>query len=154
MRNASRYAGVAVAVLLLAACDSLCGGGSTATAAKQNLVFTGPVAGTLTDAHVDCRVNGGTQFNAAITGTFNAKPLVFNVQIHSAYNGAGTYPVGSLLDGAGELRLQVGDFLASTTTGAGTLTIDQGGKSGSMDAALSNGEHVKGSFKCDQLTTG
>ena len=115
---------MAAALFLLAACDSLCGGGTTAAAAKQNLVFTGPVAGTLTSAQVDCRVTGGTQFNAAVTGTFDAKPLVFNVQINSAYKGAGTYPVGSLLDGAGELRLQVGDFLASTATGAGTLTID------------------------------
>lgn len=151
---AARYAGMAAAIVLLAACNSLCGGGTTEAAAKQSLVFSGPVAGALTSAQVDCRVNGGTQFNASITGTFNSKPLVFNVQIHSAYKGAGTYPVGSLLDGAGELRLQVGDFLASTATGAGTLIIDQGGKSGSMDAGFSNGEHVKGSFKCDELHTG
>ena len=146
-----RALGLALALLVMAACDPLCGGRSSAGVPTQHLVFTGPVSGTLTTAHVDCRVFGGTQFNAAITGTFNSQPLVFNVQIHSAYKGAGTYSVGSLLDGARELRLQVGDFLASTSTGAGTLTIDQGGKSGSIDAGFSNGEHVKGTFQCDEV---
>src|SRR5256885_14313252 len=113
-----------------------------------------PVAGTLTAAHVDCRVySGAGQFNAAITGTFNAKPLTFNVQIHSNYKGAGTYSVGSLLDGAGELRLQVGDFVASTASGAGTLTIDKGGASRAMDAEPSSGEHAKGTFRCDEVHT-
>jgi hypothetical protein len=149
-----KLAGLAAALLVLGACAPLCGGGSTQAIAKQDLVFTGPEAGTLTTAHVDCRVFGGSEFNASITGMFNSKPLIFNVQIHSNYKGAGTYAVGSLLDGAGELRLQVGDFLASTSTGAGTLTIDQGGASGSMDAELSNGEHVKGTFKCDELHSG
>ena len=145
-----RLAGVAVGLLMFAACGPFCGSTSTRSG-SQHLVFTGPVAGTLTSAHVDCRVFGGSEFNASITGTFNSKPLVFNAQIHSNYKGAGTYSVGSLLDGAGELRLQVGDFLASTSTGAGTITIDQGGASGSMDAELSNAEHVKGSFKCDEV---
>jgi hypothetical protein len=147
-------AGLAAALLMLAACSPTCAGGSTEAVERQNLVFTGPVAGTLTTAQVDCRVFGGSEFNASITGMFMSKPLIFNVQVHSNYKGAGTYSVGSLLDGAGELRLQVGDFLASTSSGAGTLTIDQGGASGSMDAALSNGEHVKGTFKCDEVHSG
>jgi len=148
-----RFAAFAFALLMLAACGPFCGNTSTSGSA-QHLVFTGPVAGTLTTAQVDCRVyNGGGQFNAAITGTFNSKPLTFNVQIHSNYKGAGTYQVGSLLDGAGELRLQVGDFVASTATGAGTLAIDQGGASGSMDAQLSSAEHVTGTFKCDEVHT-
>jgi len=148
-----RFAAFAFALLMLAACGPFCGNTSTSSGA-QHLVFTGPVAGTLTTGHVDCRVyNSGGQFNAAITGTFNAKPLTFNVQIHSNYKGAGTYQVGSLLDGAGELRLQVGDFVASTATGAGTLAIDQGGASGSMDAQLSSAEHVTGTFKCDEVHT-
>ena len=143
----------AVALLLMAGCGPFCGSASTSGPA-QHLVFTGPVAGTLTAAHVDCRVYAGAgQFNAAITGTFDARPLTFNVQIHSNYKGAGTYSVGSLLDGAGELRLQVGDFVASTASGAGTLTIDKGGASGAMDAELSSGEHVKGTFRCDEVHT-
>ncbi len=149
-----RFAGLAFALVVLGACDPLCGAHNSAAMPTQNLVFTGPAAGMLTTAHADCRVYSGFgQFNAAITGTFNSKPLTFNVQIHSNYKGAGTYQVGSLLDGAGELRLQVGDFVASTATGAGTLTIDKGGASGSMDAELSSGEHVKGTFKCDEVHT-
>src|SRR5256714_10827833 len=150
---AMRWLLFVVALLLLGACGPFCGSPSASSAA-QHLVFTGPVAGTLTTAHVDCRVYGGAgQLNAAITGTFNARPLTFNVQIHSNYKGAGTYQVGSLLDGAGELRLQVGDFVASTASGAGTLTIDKGGASGAMDAELSSGEHVKGTFRCDEVHT-
>jgi len=150
---AMRWLLVAVALLLMAACGPFSGNTSTSGGA-QHLVFTGPAAGTLTSAHVDCRVySSAGQLNAAITGTFNSKPLTFNVQIHSNYKGAGTYQVGSLLDGAGELRLQVGDFVASTASGAGTLTIDKGGASGSMDAELSSGEHVKGTFKCDEVHT-
>jgi len=148
-----RWLFVAVALVLMAACGPFCGNTSTSGGA-QHLVFTGPAAGTLTSAHVDCRVySSAGQLNAAITGTFNSKPLTFNVQIHSNYKGAGTYQVGSLLDGAGELRLQVGDFVASTASGAGTLTIDKGGASGSMDAELSSGEHVNGTFKCDEVHT-
>src|SRR2546423_4960384 len=143
----------AVALLLMAGCGPFCGGASTSGPA-QPLVFTGPVAGTLTAAHVDCRVYAGAgQFNAAITGTFDARPLTFNVQIHSNYKGAGTYSVGSLLDGAGELRLQVADFVASTASGPGTLTIADGGASGAMGAELSTGEHVKGTFRCDEVHT-
>jgi len=148
-----KLGGLVAALLLMAACGPFCGSTSTGSGG-QHLVFSGPVAGTLTSAHVDCRVFGGSQFNASITGTFNLKLLIFNVQIHSNYKGAGTYEVGSLLDGAGELRLQVGDFLASTSTGAGTLMIDQGGASGSMDAELSKSEHVKGTFKCDEVHSG
>ena len=86
----------------MAGCGPFCGSASTSGPA-QHLVFTGPVAGTLTAAHVDCRVYGGAgQFNAAITGT---------------------------------------------------LTIDKGGASGAMDAGLSSGEHVKGTFRCDEVHT-
>jgi hypothetical protein len=148
-----KLGGLVAALLLMAACGPFCGTTSTGSGG-QHLVFSGPIAGTVTSAHVDCRVFGGSQFNASITGMFNSKPLTFNVQIHSNYKGPGTYPIGSLLDGAGELRLQVGDFLASTSTGAGTLTIDQGGASGRVDAELSNSEHVKGTFKCDEVHSG
>lgn len=150
----ARTASLAVALLLLAACDPICGARSSPAALAQDLVFTGPVAGKAGGVHVDCRIySSQAQLNASITGTLNSKPLALNVQVHAGYHGAGTYPVGSLLDGAGELRLQVGDFVASTTTGAGTLTIDAGGTSGSVDAALSGGEHVKGTFNCDEVHT-
>jgi len=45
-------------MLMLAACGPFCGNTSTSGGA-QHLVFTGPAAGTLTSAHVDCRVYSG-----------------------------------------------------------------------------------------------
>jgi hypothetical protein len=72
----------------------------------------------------------------------------------TAATGPGTYKVGSLLDGSGNLRLQVGSFVGDSITGAGSLVIDAGGKSGSVDADLSRGEHVNGSFRCDEVISG
>jgi hypothetical protein len=56
-------------------------------------------------------------------------------------------------DGSGNLRLQIGSYVGSSNTGAGKIVIDPGGKSGSVDADLSGGEHVNGSFKCDEVIT-
>ena len=72
----------------------------------------------------------------------SGQDLALNIHIASAYNGPGTYRVGSLLDGAGELRLQVGTYAGASSSGAGPLTIAADGKSGSVDADLSGGEHV------------
>jgi len=93
------------------------------------------------------------QLNFLLTGTLSSQALTFNMQIYTGYTGPGTYPVGSLLDGSGNLRLEIGSYVGSSGTGAGNLVIDSGGKSGSVDADLSGGEHVKGSFKCDEVTT-
>jgi hypothetical protein len=117
-------------------------------------VFTGPAAGTLTSATTQCRIyTSQQQLNYLLTGTLAGQAMTFNIQIHSGYKGAGTYPVGSLLDGAGELRLQAGPYQGSTATGAGTVTIDSGAKSGSLDDDLSGGEHAKGTFTCDKVVT-
>jgi hypothetical protein len=114
----------------------------------------GPADGTLTSAATQCRVyTSQQQLNYLLTGTLAGQAMTFNIQIHAGYKGAGTYPVGSLLDGAGELRLQAGSYQGSTATGAGTVTIDSGGKSGSLDADLSGGEHVRGTFRCDEVVT-
>jgi hypothetical protein len=123
-------------------------------AAKQNLIFAGPAAGTLTDATTQCQVyTAQTQLNFALTGKLAGQDLTFNIQVNSGYKGPGTYQVGSLLDGAGELRLQVGSYAGASSTGAGTLIIDSDGKSGSIDADISGGEHIKGTFRCDQVQT-
>ena len=150
LRSAILFAALAVA---LVSCGSQCG--ATSTAGRQHLVFTGPAAGTLTDARTQCAVyaNQG-QANYHFDGVLAGQPLALNIQIHSRYKGAGTYPVGSLLDGAGELRLQAGSYVGATSSGAGTVTIDSGQSSGSVDADLSGGEHVKGTFACDGLSTG
>jgi len=42
---------------------------------------------------------------------------------------------------------------ASSTTGAGTLTVSTDQKSGTLDADLSGGEHVEGTYSCDEVKT-
>jgi hypothetical protein len=156
MLHAMRLAQVALSAALAAALASCAGqcGSSSSNGGSQHLVFTGPAAGTLTDATTQCRVySGQAQLNFLLTGVLAGQTLTFNIQIHTGYKGPGTYPVGSLLDGAGELRLQVGSYQGSTATGAGTVTIDSNAKSGSVDANLSGGEHVKGTFRCDEVIT-
>jgi len=140
------------AALAFAGCDQ-CGAASP-SGGGQNLVFTGPVAGTLTTATTQCRVfTASTQLNVLLTGSLAGQDLTFNIQINQGYKGPGDYPVGSILDTGSNLRLQVGSYEGSSTTGAGTLTIDQDGKSGTLDANLSGGEHVKGTFRCKEVVT-
>jgi len=148
------------AAIVLAACFGLaacgqCGASTTApNGGGQNLVFSGPAAGTLTTAKTGCEIfTASTQLNYLLTGTLGGKQLTFNIQVNSGYKGPGDYPVGSILDSGSNLRLQIGDYVGSSTTGAGTLTIDKDERSGSVDAALTGGEHVKGSFRCDQVKT-
>jgi hypothetical protein len=143
---------VAVTVLALAGCGQC--GASQPPGGGQHLVFTGPAAGTLTSAKTQCYLHpADKQLNFLLTGALGAAPLTFNIQVYTGYSGPGTYQVGSLLDGSVNLRLEVGAYVGSSGTGAGTLVIDSGGKSGSVDADLSGGEHVKGTFKCDEVVT-
>ena len=131
-----------------------CGQCGSSSAGNQHLVFTGPVAGTLTNASTDCTVfQSQAQANFQVTGTLDGKALLFHLQIHSNYGGPGTYQVGSLLDGAGEIRLQVGTDNFDSATGAGIATILGDGRSGTVSATLSGGEHVEGRFACGKLTT-
>jgi hypothetical protein len=117
-------------------------------------VFTGPAAGTLTQATTQCQVfPAGNQANFALTGKLAGQDLTFNIHVYGGYKGPGTYKIGSVLDGSGELRLQVGSFVGASSTGSGTLIIDSDGKSGSVDAEISGGEHTKGTFRCDQVQT-
>ena len=139
-------------VAALAACGQC--GPSQASGGGQHLVFSGPAAGTLTAANAQCYLHPtDKQLNFLLAGALGGEALTFNIQVYSGYTGPGTYQVGSLLDGSGNLRLQVGSYVGSSTTGAGNIVIDSGGKSGSVDADLSGGEHVKGSFKCDEVVT-
>ena len=129
-----------------------CGTCGSSSAGHQHLVFTGPVAGTLTNASTLCTVYSSQgQANFLLTGSLDGQDLTFNIQIHANYGGPGTYQVGSLLDGAGEMRLQVGTFEASSASGAGIVTILGDGMSGTVSDNLSAGEHVEGRFACDKL---
>lgn len=145
---------VVVLLAASAACQPVCGGTSTAAGPIQHLAFSGPQAGSLTDATTDCTIYAGQkQANFKFDGLLGGKQLSMHIQING-YTGAATYPVGSLLDGAGEIRLEIGDFIADSTTGAGTVTVNQDGRSGSIKADLIGGEHVEGTFACANLTQG
>lgn len=151
----ARHGVLLVALLLLAACDPVCGARAPGPVGNQHLAFSGPVSGTLTDAKSQCTdYPGQSQANFHFDGTLGGQSLALNIQIHAGYKGAGTYPIGSLLDGAGEVRLQVGTLDANSSTGAGTVTVNADGKSGSLTANLSGGERVEGTFRCDKLQTG
>ena len=142
---------LAAAVLLLASCGQ-CGGSGPANIGGQHLVFTGPAAGTLTDLPGECDIfTASTQYNASLRGTFQGKDFLFNIQVNSGYKGPGDYPVGSILDNGSNLRLQLGDYVGSSASGAGSLTVNQGERTGSVDADLTGGEHVKGTFSCEEV---
>ena len=146
-----------VLVLILAAtaaCSPVCSRSPHATGPSESLTFTGPAAGNLTTGTTSCTdYPTQKQANFRIDGVLGTRPLTLNIQVNG-YAGPAIYPVGSLLDGAGEVRLQVGDFDADSATGAGTVTVDQDGKSGTLKVDLLGGEHVEGRFDCDKLSTG
>lgn len=154
MSGSARIGCISIALFVLAACSPVCGGHSTA-AGNQDLVFSGPAAGTLTDAESQCtHFPSAHQANFHFDGMLGSQQLALNIQVHSGYDGPGTYAVGSLLDGAGEVRLQVGTLDVSSATGAGSVTVNTDGKSGSVTANLSGGERVHGTFVCAKLQTG
>lgn len=145
---------VVVLLAATAACQPLCSRAPSATGPTQSLTFTGPAAGTLTTGTTSCTVYPGQkQANFHVSSLLGDKQLELNIQVNG-YTGPATYPVGSILDGAGEVRLQVADFNADSTTGAGTVTVNKDGKSGTLDVNLGNDEHVKGTFECDKVETG
>jgi len=143
---------LAFSLIVVGACQPLCAPNSTAPA--QHLVFSGAVAGTLTNGTADCTIYAGQkQANYEIDGALGDKQVTFHIQVNG-YSGAATYPVGSILDGAGEIRSQIGDLIADSATGAGTVTVNKDESSGSVKADLGNGEHVEGTWACDKVTTG
>jgi len=147
-----RAALLAMALVLVGACQPLCAPNSAAP--TQHLVFSGAVAGTLTNATADCTIYAGQkQANYEIDGALGDKQVTFHIQVNG-YTGAATYPVGSILDGAGEIRSQIGDLIADSATGAGTVTVNKDESSGSVKADLGNGEHVEGTWACDKVATG
>lgn len=171
MRSINPAALLSIAYLAFGACAGQGGSGSSSPATastpspatpstpspalvKQNLVFTGPAAGTLTEAATLCRVyTAQTQINFTLTGKVAGQDMILSIVVYSGFKGPGTYQIGSTLDGSGELRLGIGSYAGASATGAGTLVIDSDGKSGSIDADVGGNEHIKGTFRCDQVRT-
>lgn len=147
----TRPAVLAIALVLLGACQPLCAPNSTAPA--QHLVFSGAVAGTLSNETTECTIYASQkQANYEIDGALGDKQVTFHIQVNG-YTGPATYRVGSILDGAGEIRSQIGDLIADSASGAGTVTVNHDGKGGSVKADLGNGEHVEGTWTCDKIAT-
>ena len=138
------------ALAALAACSPICSS-SSSVGAGWSLTFTGPAAGTISTGHSDCLVAAtGKRLDYAITSEMNGTELIMTITIYSGYGGQGTYKVGTTLDGAAEVRLDVDHYQGSSASSAGTVTVNSDGRSGTVDANLPNGEHVKGSWTCDK----
>lgn len=138
---------------MLAACDPLCTSRAPAPAGWQ-LTFTGPAAGTVSTGHSDCLVAAtGTRLDYALSSHMNGTELIMTITIYSGYTGKGSYTVGTTLDGAAEVRLDVGHYQGSSTSNSGTVTVNSDKRSGTVDAGLPNGEHVNGSWSCDKYET-
>ena len=153
LTQALKLAVLGAALVLLGSCGD-CGLPGSPAGGAQHLVFTGPAAGTLTTATTECHIfTASTQLNVLLAGKLGGQDLTFNIQVNSGYKGPGQYSVGSILDSGSNLRLQVGSYAGSSTGGEGTLTVNDDEKSGSIDADLSGGEHVKGTYRCAEIKT-
>jgi hypothetical protein len=142
-----------VLLLAAAACAPVCGPRTPAAAGWQ-LTMTGPVAGHLSSGASNCQVfTGSRRFDYLLGTKMSGKELLLSLTIYSNFTGPGSYQVGSVLDGSGELRLQLGTYQGFTTTGAGSLAVESDGKSGTVDSDLTGGEHIKGSWVCDKVET-
>lgn len=145
---------LALVLTMLAACGV--GGTSTSSAMPrgvvQNLVFTGPAAGTLTSAVSSCRVLGPTnQLSADFDGTMGGQKLSLGISVLKDFKGAGTYTVGGIIDGGASLTMTFGKYIGASPGGGGTMVVNADGKSGTLDADLNDAEHVRGNWECDQV---
>ena len=138
-------------VAFVGACGPFCKEPSALADSKLHLVFTGPAPGTLTSGDIDCRLFNKDQFNALVTGRMNGNDVIFNIQVLTGFHGPDTYKVGTTLDGAANLRLQVGDWVGSSPPNAGQLIMHTDNRSGVVDANLGDFEHVTGSFTCAEV---
>jgi hypothetical protein len=148
-----RLVGVGAAMVLMAACGPVCSPRAPAAAGWQ-LTMTGPVAGTLSTGTSTCEVfSASRRFDYLLGTRMSGKDFLLTLTVYSNFTGPGSYQVGSVLDGSGELRLQLGTYQGFTTTGAGSLAVKSDGKSGTVDSDLTGGEHIKGSWVCDKVET-
>jgi hypothetical protein len=125
----------------------------------QSLTVTGAIAGRIDTAATDCTLYpSANRFTANLTARLAGEQLDIGIVVQN-YHGAGTYTAGSILDGAAVLLLDLGNgtYSAATSSGAGTLAINPGTTSGTVDTDLDNGAHsvthLTGTWNCGTLTT-
>jgi len=119
----------------------------------QNLTFTGPASGVITQAVTTCRIVGSTrQFTADLQSDLSGKRLTFTITVFKDFKGAGSYPVGSLTDGGSSLTMSWGTYTGASSGGAGSNVVGADAKSGTIAATLNDGEHVVGTWACAAVT--
>jgi len=152
--------------LLLAACGGSdgtggsggSGSGSGSGALAQDLTFSGAISGHVTSATGVCVV-AGSDFSASVFGRPGGQTLAFQVYIrHPAWHGAGTYPARLTLDAAtteNTAQVTTATDVYTSLNSTGSLTVDAGLKSGSIDMGMTKGgalgaaqAHAKGRWRC------
>ncbi len=148
-----RLAALLAVLFIAVACDPVCGARSAANTSSSGwqLTFKGPQAGTVSTGKSDCLVSSeGHRLDFAVDGKMNGFELILVIVIYSAYQARGSYHVGTTAEGEAFVHLDVGGYLGSSASGAGTVTVNSDGRSGSVDANLPSGERVSGTWKCDK----
>jgi hypothetical protein len=121
----------------------------------QELTFSGPIAGKLAAAVTTCKLlQNGTQLGMSFDGNIGAQHGMFTIQVNAGYRGPGAYAVGAPMDGGASLELSSTPYAGASSTNAGNLIINPpDARTGIINADLSGGEHVAGTYTCDKLTS-
>jgi hypothetical protein len=125
-------------------------GGTGST--PQSLVFSGPIAGTLLVARAACSSPSPGRYEVSLEGDLGGRRASIGITVIRSYHGAGTYAIGDILDNVGQVILAAGSYVAATSEGAGTLTVNADQRSGALDVNLSDGtpnvERMTGTWSC------
>jgi len=128
-------------------------GSGTGTTA-QTLRLSGSVTGTFVPSDVSCDVLAGTAMSWTATGTADGAPVTVTFNTND-YRGAGVYATTGVTDEAGGLVTLATEEVrvASNGTTAGTFTIADDERSGSIDTDLTDSAtgvqvHVEGTWRC------
>jgi hypothetical protein len=120
----------------------------------QDLTFTGRVAGRLTTAATTCRLLlNGAQLGMTFEGAIGSQKAMLTIQVNSGYHGPGAYGVGGPIDGGANVELSSASYAGASSSNAGNLIVNPDGKTGVINADLSGGEHVAGTYSCDKITS-
>jgi hypothetical protein len=149
--------------MLLAACGGFggtsgSGSGSGSGALAQDLTFSGAISGHVMSATGVCVVAGG-DYSANVFGRPGGQTFNFLIYIrHPAWHGAGTYAARLILDATtteNTAQVTTATDVYTSLNSTGSLTVDAGLKSGSIDMGMTKGgalgaaqAHAKGRWRC------
>ena len=87
-------------------------------------------------------------------GNIGSQKATLTIQVNSGYNGPGAYAVGGPIDGGANIELSSAGYAGASAANAGNLIVNPpDAKTGTINAELSGGEHVAGTYTCDKITT-